>query len=326
LTTIKDIMNALGFNEQQLQKMKSQSGFVAALDQSGGSTPKALAAYGIKEGAWSDEDEMFAIVHRMRTRIVTSPSFNGPRILGAILFENTMDRDIQGRSTANYLWNVKEIVPFLKVDNGLAEEKNGVRLMKPMPQLATLLKKAKSKGIFGTKMRSVINRLNLAGIRDIINQQFEVAVQILAAGLVPIVEPEVDIHCPEKAKAEAFLKIFILEKLDALPPGQLVFLKLTLPEQDDLYADCVGHPKVVRVLALSGGYSRDEANARLRRNHGVVASFSRALVEGLTAQQSDAEFNARLDGAVHSIFEASMVKQEPRKRIAAERKGLKAAV
>ncbi len=224
-------MNASGLNEQQLEKMKNQPGFVAALDQSGGSTPKALAAYGIKEGSWSDEDEMFAIVHRMRTRIITSPSFNGKRILGAILFENTIDSDIQGQPTAGYLWNVKRIVPFLKVDNGLAEEKNGVRLMKPMPQLATLLKKAKSKGIFGTKMRSVINKLNLAGIRDIVDQQFEVAAQILAAGLVPIVEPEVDIDCPEKARAEAFLKIFILEKLDRLPPGQLVFLKLTLPEQ-----------------------------------------------------------------------------------------------
>ena len=318
-------MNALGLNEQQLQKMKNQPGFVAALDQSGGSTPKALAAYGIKEGSWSNEDEMFAIVHRMRTRIITSPSFNGDRILGAILFENTMDRDIQGRPTADYLWTVKRIVPFLKVDNGLVEEKNGVRLMKPMPQLATLLKKAKAKGIFGTKMRSVINKLNPAGIRDIVDQQFEVAAQILAAGLVPIVEPEVDIDCPEKARAEAFLKIFILEKLDRLPPGQLVFLKLTLPEQDDLYADCVRHPKVVRVLALSGGYSRDEANARLRRNQGVVASFSRALVEGLTAQQSDAEFNALLDGAVQSIFEASTVKQEPRKRTPAERKGVKVA-
>jgi len=318
-------MNALGFNEQQLQKMKNQPGFVAALDQSGGSTPKALAAYGIKEGSWSNDDEMFAIVHRMRTRIITSPSFNGDRILGAILFENTMDRDIQGRPTADYLWTVKRIVPFLKVDKGLVEEKNGVRLMKPMSQLAPLLIRAKAKGIFGTKMRSVINKVNLAGIRDIVDQQFELAAQILAAGLVPIVEPEVDIHCPEKAKAEAFLKIFILEKLDRLPPGQLVLLKLTLPEQDDLYADCVRHPKVVRVLALSGGYSRDEANARLRRNHGVAASFSRALVEGLTAQQSEAEFNALLDDAVQSIFEASTVKQEPSKRITAESKGLKAA-
>ena len=272
-------MNALGFNEQQLQKMRTQPGFVAALDQSGGSTPKALAAYGIKEESWANEEEMFAIVHQMRTRIITSPSFNGDRILGAILFENTMDRDIQGRPTADYLWNVKRVVPFLKVDNGLAQEKSGVRLMKPMPELAALLNKAKAKRIFGTKMRSVINQANPAGIKEIVNQQFEVAAQILAVGLVPIVEPEVDIRCPEKAKAEALLKGAILDKLNRLPPEQLVFLKLTLPEQDDLYADCVRHPKVVRVLALSGGYSRDEANARLRRNQGLVASFSRALVE-----------------------------------------------
>jgi fructose-bisphosphate aldolase, class I len=311
-------MNPLGFNEQQLQKMRTQPGFVAALDQSGGSTPKALAAYGIKEGSWSNDDEMFAMVHQMRTRIMTSPSFDGDRILGAILFENTMDRDIQGRPTADYLWNVKRVVPFLKVDNGLAQEKKGVRLMKPMPQLAALLNKAKAKRIFGTKMRSVINQANSAGIKEIVNQQFEVAAQILAAGLVPIVEPEVDIHCPEKAKAEALLKGAILDQLNRLPSGQMVFLKLTLPEQNDLYADFVRHPKVVRVLALSGGYSRDEANARLRRNQGVVASFSRALVEGLTAQQSDAEFNALLDGTVQSTFEASTVKQEPPKRITAE--------
>lgn len=304
-------MNASGFNEQQLQKIKSQPGFVAALDQSGGSTPNALAAYGIKEGSWSNEEEMLAIVHQMRTRIVTSPSFNGDRILGAILFENTMDRDIHGRPAPDYLWNVKRVVPFLKVDNGLAQEKNGVRLMKPMPELAALLNKAKAKRIFGTKMRSVINQADPAGIKEIVNQQFAIAAQIFAAGLVPIVEPEVDIHCPEKAKAEALLKGAILDKLNKLPPGQLVFLKLTLPEQDDLYADCVRHPRVVRVLALSGGYSRDEGNARLRRNHGVVASFSRALAEGLTARQSDAEFNAFLDTAVQGILEASTVKQVP---------------
>ena len=318
-------MNALGFNEQQLEKMKSRPGFVAALDQSGGSTPKALAAYGIKEGSWSDEDEMFEIVHRMRSRIITSPSFDGRRILGAILFENTMDKDVHGRPTADYLWTVKGIVPFLKVDNGLAEEKNGVCLMKPMPQLEMLLRKAKAKGIFGTKMRSVINKVNLAGIKNIVDQQFDSAAQILAAGLVPIVEPEVDIHCPEKARAEAFLKIFTLEKLNQLPPGRQVFLKLTLPEQDNLYAACVRHPKVVRVLALSGGYSQDQANARLRRNHGIVASFSRALVEGLTAQQSDAEFNALLGSSVQNIFEASTVKQEPRKRTTPDRKGVRVA-
>jgi fructose-bisphosphate aldolase class I len=300
----------MNLNEQQLQKMKSQSGFVAALDQSGGSTPKALAAYGIKEGAWSNEEEMFAIVHQMRARIITSPSFTGERILGAILFEKTMEGDIQRQPTADYLWNVKRVVPFLKVDKGLAQEKNGVHLMKPMPQLAELLGKAKSKHIFGTKMRSVINQADPLGIKEIVNQQFELAAQILAAGLVPIVEPEVDIYCPEKAKAEELLKNAILQKLSQLPTGESVFLKLTLPEKDDFYTDCVTHPKVVRVLALSGGYSRKEGNDRLRRNHGMVASFSRALLEGLSAQQSDAQFNAQLDGAIQSIFEASTVKQE----------------
>jgi fructose-bisphosphate aldolase class I len=235
-------MSTSHFNELQLQKMKSAPGFVAALDQSGGSTPKALAAYGIKEGSWSNENEMFAIVHQMRTRIITSPGFNGERILGAILFENTMDRDIAGQPTADYLWNKKRIVPFLKVDEGLAPEQNGVRLMKPMLQLPALLKKARAKGIFGTKMRSVINQANAAGIREIVNQQFDIAAQILAAGLIPIIEPEVDIHCPQKAEAEALLKAAIIAKLDRLPRGQFVFLKLTLPEQDDLYADCVKHP------------------------------------------------------------------------------------
>ncbi len=294
---------------QQLQKMKSQPGFIAALDQSGGSTPKALRSYGIKEGAWSNEQEMFAIVHQMRTRIITSPSFTGERILGAILFENTMDRDIEGQPSADYLWIAKRVVPFLKVDQGLAAEQGGVQLMKPMPGLAALLAKARAKRIFGTKMRSVIQQANAGGIKDIVNQQFETARQIIAAGLVPIVEPEVDIHCPEKAKAEAWLKAAILEKLNLLPEDHLVMLKLTLPEQDDLYADCVRHPKVVRVVALSGGYTRDECNTRLRRNHGVVASFSRALVEGLSAQQSDAEYNALLDASIQSIFEASTRKQ-----------------
>ena len=293
---------------QQLEKMKTHPGFIAALDQSGGSTPKALAAYGIKEGAWSNEEEMFAIVHQMRTRIITSPSFTGERILGAILFENTMDRDIEGQPSADYLWNVKRVVPFLKVDKGLAAEENGVHLMKPMPGLSALLAKAKAKRIFGTKMRSVINQADAAGIKDIVSQQFEVAEQIIAAGLVPIIEPEVDIHCPEKAKAEALLKAAILEKLNVLPAGQMVMLKLTLPEQDDFYAEFVRHPKVVRVLALSGGYTREECNRRLRRNHGVVASFSRALVEGLSAQQSDAEFNALLDASIQSIYEASTTK------------------
>lgn len=298
-------MTARGLNEAQLQKMQTQSGFIAALDQSGGSTPNALRLYGITEGAWANEDEMFARVHQMRTRIITSPSFSGERILAAILFENTMDRDVEGQPTADYLWNVKRIVPFLKVDEGLATEQDGVQLMKPMPGLAARLAKAKAKGIFGTKMRSVIKQANAASIKDVVLQQFEVAGQILAAGLVPIIEPEVDIHCPDKAKAEEVLKAAIVEELNALPVGQLVMLKLTLPEHDDFYTACVSHPNVVRVVALSGGYTRDDANQRLRRNHGVVASFSRALVEGLTAQQSDAEFNARLDAYMQTIFEAS---------------------
>jgi fructose-bisphosphate aldolase class I len=285
--------------------MKSHPGFIAALDQSGGSTPGALRLYGIKEGAWSNEDEMFGIVHEMRTRMMTSPSFTGERIIGAILFENTMDRDIEGQPTADYLWNVKRVVPFLKVDKGLATEKDGVQLMKPMPALTALLEKAKAKRIFGTKMRSFIKEASEAGIKDIVNQQFELAAQIVAAELLPIVEPEIDIHCPEKANAEALLKAAILAKLNQLPAGQLVMLKITLPEQDNFYADFVKHPKVLRVVALSGGYSREEANDRLRRNHGVVASFSRALAEGLSAQQSDAEFNAMLDKSIQSVFEAS---------------------
>jgi len=290
--------------------MKTGPGFIAALDQSGGSTPKALALYGIKEGAWSNEDEMFAIVHEMRTRMITSPSFTGERIIGAILFENTMDRDIDGQPTADYLWNVKRIVPFLKVDKGLAPEKDGVQLMKPMPALAALLKKAKAKRIFGTKMRSFIKQASEAGIKGVVNQQFELAAQIIAAGLMPIVEPEVDIHCPEKVKAEELLKAAILEKLNQLPPGHAVMLKLTLPEQDDFYAEFVKHSKVLRVVALSGGYSREEANDRLCRNRGVVASFSRALAEGLSAQQSDADFDAMLDKSIQSIYEASITKQQ----------------
>jgi len=288
--------------------MKTKPGFVAALDQSGGSTPKALKSYGIDEHAWSNEAEMFALVHQMRTRIITSPSFTGERILGAILFEITMDSDIKGRPTADYLWNVRRVVPLLKVDQGLEAEKNGVQLMKPIPNLAALLLRAKAKGIFGTKMRSVIKLANQAGIHEIVSQQFEVAGQIIAAGLVPIIEPEVDINSPEKAKAEGLLKAAILDKLNKLPEGQLVMLKLTLPSQDDFYTEFVTHPKVVRVLALSGGYSREEGNNLLRRNHGIVASFSRALVEGLTAQQSDAEYNALLGESIQSIFEASTVK------------------
>jgi fructose-bisphosphate aldolase, class I len=292
-------------NAEQFQKMKTQPGFVAALDQSGGSTPGALRAYGIKDGAWADEEQMFTLVHQMRTRIITSPAFTGQRILAAILFENTMDRTIEGQPSADYLWNVKRIVPFLKVDKGLVEEKNGVQRLKPMPELAALLDRAVAKRIFGTKMRSFIKQANEAGIEDVVSQQFEVARQIIAMDLVPIIEPEVDIHCPEKARAEELLKTAILEELDELAPDQLVMLKLTLPEKDDLYAELVKHPRVVRVVALSGGYSREEGNRRLRRNHGVVASFSRALVEGLSVTQSDAEYNALLDGAIQSIFEAS---------------------
>ena len=298
-------MNTLSAREQQQQQMKTRTGFIAALDQSGGSTPKALAQYGIKENAWSNDEEMFAIVHQMRTRIMTSPSFTGERILGAILFENTMDRDIEGRPTADYLWNVKRVVPFLKVDKGLEGEKDGVQLMKPMPELAPLLHRATKKGMFGTKMRSVIKEANEAGIKNVVRQQFEVAGQIIGAGLVPIIEPEVDIRCREKAKAEGLLKEAILKELNQLPPSQVIMLKLTIPDQDDFYLDCIRHPKVLRVVALSGGYSREEANARLRRNHGLIASFSRALVEGLSAQQSDAEFNAMLDKSIQSIFDAS---------------------
>ncbi len=292
--------------DEQLHKMKMQPGFIAALDQSGGSTPHALRLYGIEDNAWSNEEEMFALVHQMRSRIITSPSFNGERILGAILFENTMDRDIEKQPTADYLWNIKRIVPFLKVDKGLEPEKDGVQLMKPLPQLAALLEKARSKRIFGTKMRSVIKQANPAGIQSIVRQQFEWAEQIIAAGLVPIIEPEVDILCLEKSRAEELLKATILAKLDELRSDQMVMLKLTLPEHVDLYVDFVHHPHVVRVFALSGGYTRQAANARLRKNHGVVASFSRALVEELSAQQSDAEFNTRLDATIQSIFEASI--------------------
>ena len=298
-------MKSIAVNEEQLQKVKTSPGFVAALDQSGGSTPKALRQYGIQESSWSSDEEMFSLVHQMRTRIITSPAFNGKRIIGAILFENTMEREIEGQPTADYLWNVKQVVPFLKVDQGLAAEKDGVQLMKPMPKLSTLLDKAREKQIFGTKMRSVIKQANEAGINEIVNQQFEIGNEIISADLVPILEPEIDIHCPEKAKAEQLLKAAILKRLNELSAGELVMLKLTLPEEADFYADFVKHPRVVRVVALSGGYSREEANNRLRKQHGVVASFSRALVEGLTAQQSDAEFNAMLDKSIQSIFDAS---------------------
>ena len=291
--------------EQQKAKFQTEAGFIAALDQSGGSTPKALKLYGIADNAWSNDAGMMDLIHAMRTRIITSPSFGGNRILAAILFENTMDREIQGRPTADYLWNVKKVVPILKVDKGLEAEANGVQLMKPMPDLDRLLARAKAKGIFGTKMRSVIKQANPAGIRAVVDQQFAVARQIIAAGLVPIIEPEVDIKCPDKAAAEDLLKAEIMTRLNSLPAGDLVMLKLTLPDRDNLYAECIKHPRVLKVVALSGGYSRDEANVRLARQKGMVASFSRALTEGLTAQQSDAEFNAALDEAIESIYQAS---------------------
>jgi len=302
-------VKASGFNQQQLEKMKTHPGFIAALDQSGGSTPGALRLYGVKDSAWSNEAEMFALVHQMRKRIITSPSFDGERIIGAILFEDTMDRDIESLPTADFLWNVKQVVPFLKVDKGLASEQDGVQLMKPIPALAELLTKAKAKRIFGTKMRSLIKRADQAGIKSIVNQQFEVAEQILAAGLLPIIEPEVDVHSTDKAKSEELLKAAIFEKLNQLAVDEFVMLKLTLPEQDDLYLDLIRHPKVVRVVALSGGYSQEDADDRLRKDHGMVASFSRALVEGLSAQQSDAEFNAVLEKSIQNIFDASNTKQ-----------------
>ena len=291
--------------EQQKAKFRTQAGFIAALDQSGGSTPKALKLYGIPETAYSGDAQMMDLIHAMRTRIITSPSFNGDRILAAILFENTMDREILGRPTADYLWDVKKVVPILKVDKGLQDEADGVQLMKPMPGLDPLLARAKAKGIFGTKMRSVIKQANAAGIKAVVAQQFDVARQIIAAGLVPIIEPEVDIKCPDKAGAEDLLKAEVMAQLDKLPEGQLVMLKLTIPNRDNLYADCIKHPRVLKVVALSGGYSRADANEKLARQHGMVASFSRALTEGLTAQQSDAEFDKALDAAIESIYQAS---------------------
>ena len=291
--------------KKQLEKVKNAPGFIAALDQSGGSTPKALKIYGVNEDAWTNEEEMYGVVHKMRTRIITAPAFNGDRILGAILFENTMDRQIEGQSTSDYLWNVKNVVPFLKVDKGLEDENQGVQLMKPMPNLAELLGKAKKNGIFGTKMRSVIKQANPKGIEAVVDQQFDVGRQIVAAGFVPIIEPEVDIRSPDKAETERLLHRQVIDHLDKLD-DQLVMLKLTLPEKDNLYKDCIEHPNVVRVVALSGGYSRDDANKRLARNKGMVASFSRALAEGLFAQQSDEEFNDTLDESIQAIYDASV--------------------
>ncbi|HKX46686.1 MAG TPA: fructose bisphosphate aldolase [Planctomycetota bacterium] len=291
--------------EQQLRKIATQDGFIAALDQSGGSTPKALELYGVPKSAYSGDEQMYAKVHEMRTRIVTSPAFHGDRILGAILFENTMDREIEGLGSAQYLWERKRVVPFLKVDKGLAAEADGVQVMKSMPDLAPLLDRAQDAGVFGTKMRSVIKQASEGGIEAVVSQQFEVGLQIVEAGLVPIIEPEVDIHCPDKAEAEALLENALVNRLDELGPDQVVMLKLTLPEIDGFYARCIEHPNVVRVVALSGGYTRSRANAKLERNPGMIASFSRALTEGLSAQMDDGEFDDTLDEAIQSIFDAS---------------------
>lgn len=292
-------------NEEQRQKMREGAGFIAALDQSGGSTPKALKLYGISEDAYSGDEQMFDLIHDMRARIIKSPAFNGDRILGAILFEMTMDRQIDDLDTGDYLWSKKGVVPFLKIDKGLEAEADGAQLMKPMPGLDDLLERGVAKNMFGTKERSVIKLANPAGVQAIAAQQFEVGKQVLSHGLVPILEPEIDIHSPEKAQAEELLRDALRSGLEQIPDGQQVMFKLTLPETDGFYQELVGHPKVLRVVALSGGYSRDEANARLSRNAGVIASFSRALTEGLSAQQSDEEFDAALDAAVGSIFAAS---------------------
>jgi len=293
-------------NEQQFNKMKLGKGFIAALDQSGGSTPKALKLYGIPEDAYADDKEMFVLVHQMRTRIITSPSFNGDRVIGAILFEDTMDREIEGRGSADYLWSVKSVVPFLKVDKGLAGEADDAQVMKPIPELGSLLARAVDKGVFGTKMRSFIKMADDVGVKAVVDQQFELGHQILGAGLVPILEPEIDIHSPQKAEAEAMLKAAILEHLGQLAAGQYVMLKISIPEVADFYEDLIRHPNVLRVVALSGGYSREEADVRLTANHGLIASFSRALTEGLSVNQSQAEFDAALNDSIASIYKASL--------------------
>ena len=293
-------------NAEQLTRMRDDEGFIAALDQSGGSTPKALASYGVPEDAYSGEVEMFDRIHEMRTRIITSSAFDGRRILGAILFEDTMNREIEGVPSAEFLWTRRQVVPFLKVDKGLAAESDGVQLMKPMPGLDELLAQAVGKGVFGTKMRSVVLRADEAGVQAIVDQQFAVGHQIIGHGLVPILEPEVDIHSPDKAEAEALLRSAITGHLDRLGEEQPVMLKLTIPSEDDFYAELIAHPRVVRVVALSGGYDRDDATARLARNHGMIASFSRALTEGLSAQQTDEEFDATLDRSIAQIYDASL--------------------
>jgi fructose-bisphosphate aldolase class I len=293
-------------NDEQFQKMGHGSGFIAALDQSGGSTPKALMAYGIDQDQYSDDDEMFELMHTMRSRIIESPSFEGDRIIGAILFEDTMDREIGGRGSVSYLWDVKRVVPFLKVDKGLASEQDGVQVMNPIRGLAPLLSRAKDNGVFGTKMRSFIKRASRVGIKAVVDQQFEVAEEIMSAGLVPIIEPEIDIHSPEKGEAEALLRANVVEQLAQLNSKQHVMLKFSLPEVDDFYADLIGHPKVLRVVALSGGYGRKEADERLAANHGLIASFSRALTEGLSVDQSDDEFDATLKASIENILKASL--------------------
>lgn len=290
---------------QQLDKVRKETGFIAALDQSGGSTPKALGLYGLTEDQWNNDDEMFNLVHEMRSRIVTSDAFNGKRVIGAILFEGTMDREINGKGTADFLWSQKNVVPFLKVDKGLEDEVDGVQLMKAMPELDTLLDRACDKGVFGTKMRSVVKQANEAGIRKIVDQQMAIGRQILAKGLVPILEPEIDINCPDKAKAEELLRTHLMAGLDELSDEQLVMLKLTLPEEGNHYKCCIQHDNVLKVVALSGGYDQGEANRRLAQNGDMVASFSRALVQGLTAQMSDEQFNSQLDSAIESIYRAS---------------------
>jgi fructose-bisphosphate aldolase class I len=293
-------------NNEQLTRMREGKGFIAALDQSGGSTPKALRLYGIEESSYSGDEQMFDLMHAMRTRMILSPAFNGDRVLGAILFEGTMDRQIEGLGSAEFLWGREKVVPFLKVDKGLADEADGVQVMKPMTELDALCARGVAKGIFGTKMRSVIKAASTTGIEAVVAQQFDVARQIIGHGLVPIIEPEVDINIPDKADAEAILKASLAAHLDTLSADQPVMLKLTLPDSDNLYGDFVSHPRVVRVVALSGGYSREDANARLSRNKGMIASFSRALSEGLSAQQSDTEFDSVLDATIAGIFAASI--------------------
>lgn len=296
----------MSVNQEQLNQVKSRDGFIAALDQSGGSTPKALKLYGVQESTYSSEAEMFDLVHAMRTRIIKSPVFTSERILGVILFEMTMDRQIDGLGSAEFLWQKKGIVPFLKVDNGLADEVDGAQIMKPIPQLAARIASARSHGVFGTKMRSVIKLANPQGVDAVVAQQFELGREILAGGLMPIIEPEVDIKSPEKEKCEELLRAALIKELDRLSPDQQVMLKLTLPTQPNFYKPLVEHPRVLRVVALSGGYSRHDANSMLALNDGVIASFSRALTEGLTAQQNDEQFDQMLDQAIESIYQASI--------------------